>query len=177
MVVQQLRQELSVIPGLLVYPQQPPPIRIGGQQTKALYQFSLFGSDLTELYRVARDVEAKFRALPQLVDVNTDLQITSPQVRVDIQRDRAAALGITPEQIEDALYGAFGTRQVSTIYTPTNQYYVIMEVAPQFQRDQRRFRSSTCQRATASSCRSTPWRRCGPTWVRSPSTILARCRR
>jgi HAE1 family hydrophobic/amphiphilic exporter-1 len=70
-----------------------------------------------------------------LVDVNTDLQITSPQVRVDIQRDRAATLGITPEQIEDALYGAFGTRQVSTIYTPTNQYYVIMEVAPEFQRD------------------------------------------
>jgi len=134
-VVQQLRQQLSVIPGLLVYPQQPPTIRIGGQQTKALYQFSLFGSDLTELYRVARDVEAKFRTLPQLVDVNTDLQITSPQVLVDIQRDRAATLGITPEQIEDALYSAFGTRQVSTIYTPTNQYYVIMEMAPQFQRD------------------------------------------
>ena len=134
-VVQQLRQQLSIIPGLQVYPQQPPAIRIGGQQTKALYQFSLFGSNLTELYRVARDVEAKFRALPELVDVNTDLQITSPQVRVDIQRDRAATLGITPEQIEDALYGAFGTRQVSTIYTPTNQYYVIMEVAPEFQRD------------------------------------------
>ena len=134
-VVQQLRQQLSIIPGLQVYPQQPPAIRIGGQQTKALYQFSLFGSDLTELYRVARAVEAKFRALPELVDVNTDLQITSPQVRVDIQRDRAATLGITPEQIEDALYGAFGTRQVSTIYTPTNQYYVIMEVAPEFQRD------------------------------------------
>jgi HAE1 family hydrophobic/amphiphilic exporter-1 len=135
-VVQQLRQQLSVIPGLLVYPQQPPTIRIGGQQTKALYQFSLFGSDLAELYRVAREVETKFRSLPQLVDVNSDLQITSPEVRVDIQRDRAAALGITPGQIEDALYGAFGTRQVSTIYTPTNQYYVIMEVAPQYQRDQ-----------------------------------------
>jgi HAE1 family hydrophobic/amphiphilic exporter-1 len=134
-VVQQLRKELSVIPGLLVYPQQPPSIRIGGQQSKALYQFSLFGSDLNELYRVARDVETRFRALPELVDVNSDLQITSPQVRVDIQRDRAATLGITPQQIEDALYSAFGTRQVSTIYTPTNQYYVIMEVAPKFQRD------------------------------------------
>jgi HAE1 family hydrophobic/amphiphilic exporter-1 len=134
-VVQQLRQQLAVIPGLQVYPQQPPTIRIGGQQTKALYQFSLFGSDLGELYRVARDIEMKFRALPQLVDVNTDLQISSPQVSVDIQRDRAATLGITPQQIEEALYSAFGTRQVSTIYTPTNQYYVIMEVAPQFQRD------------------------------------------
>ena len=134
-VVQQLRRDLSVVPGLIAYPQQPPSIRIGGQQTKALYQFSLFGSDLNELYRVAREVETKFRALPELVDVNSDLQITSPQVRVDIQRDRAAALGITPQQIEDALYSAFGTRQVSTIYTPTNQYYVIMEVAPEFQRD------------------------------------------
>jgi HAE1 family hydrophobic/amphiphilic exporter-1 len=134
-VVQQLRRDLSVIPGLIAYPQQPPSIRIGGQQTKALYQFSLVDSDLDELYRVAREVETKFRALPELVDVNSDLQITSPQVRVDIQRDRAAALGITPQQIEDALYSAFGTRQVSTIYTPTNQYYVIMEVAPEFQRD------------------------------------------
>jgi len=134
-VVQQLRQQLAAIPGLVAYPQQPPTIRIGGQVSKALYQFSLYGSDLRELYRVARDVEAKFRALPQLVDVNTDLQITSPQVRVDIQRDRAAALGITPGQIEDSLYSAFGTRQVSTIYTPTNQYYVIMEMAPPYRRD------------------------------------------
>ncbi|HZL44771.1 MAG TPA: efflux RND transporter permease subunit [Opitutaceae bacterium] len=134
-VVQQLRQELAVIPGLIVYPQQPPTIRIGGLQSKSLYQFSLSGSNLDELYRVAREVEVKFRALPQLVDVNTDLQITSPEVRVDIQRDRAATLGITPGQIEDALYSAFGTRQVSTIYTPTNQYYVIMEVAPEFQLD------------------------------------------
>ena len=130
-----LRQKLSVVPGLRAYPQIPPAIRIGGQLTKALYQFSLTGSDLGELYRVSADMEKKFRALPGLVDVNSDLQITSPQLRVDIQRDRAATLGITPAQIEDALYSAFGTRQVSTIYTPTNQYYVIMEVAPEFQRD------------------------------------------
>jgi HAE1 family hydrophobic/amphiphilic exporter-1 len=130
-----LRQKLSAIPGLKAYPQVPPAIRIGGQLTKALYQFTLFGSDLKELYAVAGGMEQKFRALPMLADVNSDLQITSPQLRVDIQRDRAAALGITPQQIEDALYSAFGTRQVSTIYTPTNQYYVIMEVAPEFQRD------------------------------------------
>jgi hydrophobe/amphiphile efflux-1 (HAE1) family protein len=130
-----LRQKLAVIPGLRAYPQVPPPIRIGGQLTKALYQFTLTGSDLGELYTVAGGMEKKFRTLPQLVDVNSDLQITSPQLRVDIQRDRAATLGVTPQQIEDALYSAFGTRQVSTIYTPTNQYYVIMEVAPEFQRD------------------------------------------
>jgi len=130
-----LRKKLSVVPGLRAYPQVPPSIRIGGQLTKALYQFTLFGSDLKELYGVAAHLEKKFRDLPQLVDVNSDLQITSPQLRVDIQRDQAATLGITPGQIEDALYSAFGTRQVSTIYTATNQYYVIMEVAPEFQRD------------------------------------------
>ncbi|MBS0664117.1 MAG: efflux RND transporter permease subunit [Verrucomicrobia bacterium] len=134
-IMSDLRQKLAAIPGLRAYPQVPPAIRIGGQLTKALYQFTLTGSDLTELYAAADSLEKKFRALPQLTDVNTDLQITSPQLRVDIQRDRAATLGVTPQQIEEALYSAFGTRQVSTIYTPTNQYYVIMEVAPEFQRD------------------------------------------
>jgi HAE1 family hydrophobic/amphiphilic exporter-1 len=132
--VQQLRQELSVIPGLRVYPQLLPPIRLGGSLTKALYQFTLFGSDLNELYAAAQKMEAKLRTIPDLQDVNTDLQISNPQLRVDIKRDRAATLGITPEQIEDALYSAYGTRQVSTIYTPTNQYYVIMEMAPEFQK-------------------------------------------
>ena len=135
-IMNDLRKKLAVVPGLRAYPQIPPAIRIGGQLTKALYQFTLTGSDLKELYAVAGAMEKKFRGLPDLlVDVNSDLQITSPQLRVDIQRDRAATLGITPAQIEDALYSAFGTRQVSTIYTPTNQYYVIMEVAPEFQRD------------------------------------------
>jgi multidrug efflux pump subunit AcrB len=134
-IINQLRDQLSVIPGLKAYPQVPPSIRIGGTLTKSLYQFALYGSDLGQLYAVAQQTETKFHALPQLTDINTDLQITSPQLRVDIRRDRAAVLGITPQQIEDALYSAFGTRQVSTIYTPTNQYYVIMEVAPEFQHD------------------------------------------
>jgi HAE1 family hydrophobic/amphiphilic exporter-1 len=134
-VVADLRRDLAVVPGIRAYAQQPPPIRIGGMQSRTLYQFSLFGSDMDELYRVAAAMEAKLAALPQLVDVNSDMQITSPQVRVEIQRDRAAALGVTPEQIEDALYNAFGSRQVSTIYTPTNQYYVVMEVAPEYQRE------------------------------------------
>ncbi len=134
-IMTELRQKLSVVPGLRAYPQIPPPIRIGGQFTRALYQFTLTGNDLNELYLAAGKLEGKFREIPGLIDVNTDLQITSPQLRVDIQRDRAATLGITPQQIEETLYNAFGTRQVSTIYTPTNQYYVIMEVAPEFQRD------------------------------------------
>ena len=134
MVVQQLRKELAVIPGLKVYPQQLPPIRIGGSLTKAQYQFTLFGPDLKELYANAKTMEAKMRALPGLQDVNSDLQISNPQLSVNIKRDRADALGITPQQIEDALYSAYGSRQVSTIYTPSNQYFVIMEMAPQFQK-------------------------------------------
>ena len=133
-IVQDLRQSLSVIPGMKVYPQLLPPIRLGGALTKALYQFTLFGSDLTELYAAAQSMEVKLRALSGLQDVNTDLLISSPQLRVDIKRDRASTLGITPQQIEDALYSAYGSRQVSTIYTPTNQYFVIMEMAPEYQK-------------------------------------------
>ena len=134
-VIQDLRRDLAKIPGLRVYPQQPPPIRIGGQQSRALYQFTLFASDLNQLYATARDMEARIRGVDAVMDVNSDLQISSPQARIVIDRDRAATLGLTPQQIEDSLYSAYGSRQVSTIYTPTNQYYVIMEVAPEFQRD------------------------------------------
>ena len=132
-VVQELRGQLSGIPGMRVYPQVLPPLRLGGNLTKALYQFTLFGTDSKELYGAAQLMEAKMRELPGLQDVNSDLQISNPQLRVDIDRDRAATLGITPQQIEDALYNAYGSRQVSTIYTPANQYFVIMEMAPEFQ--------------------------------------------
>lgn len=134
-IIQDLRKQLSVVPGLRVYPQQPPPIRIGGQQSRALYQVTLFGSDLDQLYEAARDMERRIQGVDAVTDVNSDLQISSPQARVIIDRDRAARLGLTPQQIEDSLYSAYGSRQVSTIYTPTNQYYVVMEVAPEFQRD------------------------------------------
>jgi HAE1 family hydrophobic/amphiphilic exporter-1 len=134
-VIKDLRRELAAIPGLRVYPQQPPPIRIGGQQSRALYQFTVFGNDLKQLYASAADMETRIRVLDSVVDVNSDLQITSPQARVVIDRDRAATLGLTPQQIEETLYSAYGSRQVSTIYTPANQYYVVMEVAPEFQRD------------------------------------------
>jgi HAE1 family hydrophobic/amphiphilic exporter-1 len=123
------------VPGIRVYPQILPTIRIGGQLTKALYQYTLQSPDLTELYQWAPRLQERIRALPMLTDVNSDLQITSPQVVVNIDRDRASSLGVSADQIEDALYSAYGSRQVSTIYTPTNQYWVIMELAPQFQRD------------------------------------------
>ena len=134
-IIERLRPKLAQIPGIKIFAQNPPPIRIGGQLTKSLYQFTLQGSDTQELYRVAPLLESKIRALPGLQDVTSDLQISSPQVFVEIDRDKASALGVTADQIENALYNAYGSRQVSTIYTPTNEYWVILELDPQFQRD------------------------------------------
>jgi hydrophobic/amphiphilic exporter-1 (mainly G- bacteria), HAE1 family len=134
-VIAELRPKLAVVPGINVYPQNLPTIRIGGQLTKALYQYTLQDADLAELYQWAPILFEKFRALPGLQDVNTDLQITSPQVRIDIDRNRASALGVSADQLENALYAAYGSKQVSTIYTPSNQYWVILEVDPQYQRD------------------------------------------
>src|ERR1041385_8885326 len=112
-----------------------PPIRIGGLQSKALYQFTLQTPDTQELFRAAQDFEQKMRASPPLVDVSADVQIRNPQVEVAIDRDNASALGITVNQIEDALYSAFGLRQVSTIFAPNNQYKVLIELKPEYQRD------------------------------------------
>src|SRR5213080_1262317 len=134
-IIEDLRPKLGAIPGFKVYPQNLPTIRIGGSLTKALYQYTLQATDLQELYRWAPIVFEKMRTLPGFQDVNTDLQITSPQITVAIDRDKASALGVTAEQIENALYDAYGSRQVSTIYTPTNQYWVIMELDPKYQRD------------------------------------------
>jgi len=133
--INRLRPLLNSVPGMRAYPQNPPLIRIGGNLTKGSYQYTLQGLDLDELYRAAGVFENRLRGIPGLVDVNTDLQISSPQVVVDIDRDRASTLGVTSDQIENALYDAYGERQVSTIYTPSNQYWVMMELEPQFQRD------------------------------------------
>ena len=130
-----LRTELVGIPGVRALPQVPPAIRIGGRSSSSVYQYTLYGTDLKELYRVVPDFIEKVRGLSGVVDVTSDLLITSPQLLVDIDRDKAAAIGVTAQQIEDTLYSAFGTRQVSTIYTPTNQYFVILEVEPAYQRD------------------------------------------
>ena len=136
-VINELRPKLAAVPGINVFMRNDPPIRIGGYRSKALYQYMLQGADPTKLYRVAQDFEAKMRALPALVDVSSDLQIRNPQVNVVIDRDNASALGVTAIQVEDALYSAFGQRQVSTIYAPNNQYMVILELLPQYQTDAR----------------------------------------
>ena len=132
-IIAEFRIKLGGIPGLRVYPQIIPSIRIGGNLTKSLYQYTLFGPNLEELYAVAPKVEAKMRQIPGLVDVTTDLQITNPQVMVTIERDKASALGVTAAQIESALSNSYGSRQISTIYTATNQYQVIVELLPKFQ--------------------------------------------
>jgi len=134
-VIQQLRPKLATIPGIQVFLQNPPPIRIGGQMTKAQYQFTLQSPDIKELYEYAPKVEAKIRELRELQDVTSDLQINNPQVNIEIDRDKASALRVTANQIEDALYSAYGARQISTIYTPINQYQVIIELEPQYQLD------------------------------------------
>ncbi len=134
-IIQELRPKVSQVPGIMMFMQNLPSIRIGGQLTKSQYQFTLQSPEIGELYRAAMELENKMRALPQLQDVTSDLQIKNPQVNIDINRDKASSLGITAQQIEDALYYAYGSRQVSTIYAPNNQYQVILELEPKYQTD------------------------------------------
>jgi len=134
-VIQELRPKLAQVPGISCYLQNPPPIRIGGRLTKSQYQFTLQGSDTDELYRAAALLEREMDNIPGLQDVTTDAQITNPQVNVDIDRDKAASFGVTPQEIESALYTAYGSRQISNIYAPNNTYDVIMEVEPKYQMD------------------------------------------
>jgi HAE1 family hydrophobic/amphiphilic exporter-1 len=134
-VIQELRPKLAKVPGMQVFLQNPPPIRIGGQLTKSQYQITLQSPEIKELNKHAPILEAKMRELPGLQDVTSDLQIENPQVNVEINRDKASALRVTANQIEDALYSAYGARQISTIYTSINQYQVIIELEPQYQLD------------------------------------------
>ncbi|MCC7054439.1 MAG: efflux RND transporter permease subunit [Gemmatimonadaceae bacterium] len=133
--VRMLSRETSDIPGMSVYWQNTPIIQLGGRSAKALYQYTLQGADLDALYPAAQALETRMKSLSGLTDVSTDLQIRNPQASLTIDRDHAARLGVTAEQIEQALYNAYGSRQVSTIYTPNNQYWVIMELLPEFQTD------------------------------------------
>jgi hydrophobic/amphiphilic exporter-1 (mainly G- bacteria), HAE1 family len=133
-VIQEVQPKLLSVPGVLAFLQNPPPITIGGQQTQSPYQLTLQGSDQNEVYRWAPVLMGKLRGLPGFQNVTSDLQIAGPQVVVNIDRDRAAALGVTPDQIQNALFTAYGSRQSSTIYTPSNEYQVITEVEPQYQR-------------------------------------------
>ena len=135
-VIQELRAKLAQVPGINVFMQNPPLIRVGGRLTKALYQYSLQDTDVKELFHWAPILMDKMAAdKAAFQDVTSDLQIANPQVNVEIDRDKAAALGVTPQQIENALYDAFGEKQSSTIYTDVAEYWVVFEVEPQFQLD------------------------------------------
>jgi len=134
-VIQQLRPKLSQVPGIVAFLQNPPPVRLGGTITKSLYQFTLQSPDINELYENAPRLEAKMRELPILQDVTSDLQIKNPQVNVEIDRNKASALGITATQLQTALQAAYSSQQITTIYAPNNQYRVLMELEPEYQQD------------------------------------------
>ena len=134
-VVRALRPKLANVLGGKVFIQNVPAIRIGGALTKSPYQYVMRSATIDELYHWAPRVEDKLRALPGLVDVTSDLQITRPQITVEIEREKASALGVSAQSIEMALNNAYGARQVSTIYTATNQYWVILELDQRYQTD------------------------------------------
>jgi HAE1 family hydrophobic/amphiphilic exporter-1 len=134
-VVRELNAKLAAVTGIRTYLQLPASIRVGGRPTKTQYQFTLQSADIDALYENAAKLERVLHGIPTLMDVTTDLQIKNPQVSVRIDRDRATSLGVSVQQIEQALYDAYGSRQVSTIYTPNNQYWVILELRPEYQRD------------------------------------------
>ena len=134
-IIEDLRPKLAGVPGMRIYLQNPPLVQVGGQVTKSPYQLTLQGPDRNELYANAEALERKIAALPQLLDVTSDIQIKNPQLNVDIDRDKASAVGVTAAQIEDALNDAYGTKQISTIYATSNEYQVIMEVKPEYQQD------------------------------------------
>jgi HAE1 family hydrophobic/amphiphilic exporter-1 len=134
-VIADLRPALDRIPGVLVFLQNPPTVRIGGQVSKSLYQFTMQSPDRDELYKAARALRAGLSSVSTMRDLTSDLEVTSPQVDVQIDRDKAASLQINASQIENAFYDAYGPRWVSTIYGEVNEYKVLLELKPEFQAD------------------------------------------
>ena len=132
-VINELRPRLSHFPGVRVFLVAPPSIRVGGHMTKTAYDFTLQGPDTDQLYQQALKLQREVAKLPGLVDVTSDLEVKNPQVQMKIDRDKAAVLGLDANRIESALYSAFGPRWSSTIYAPTNQYKVLMEIQPKYQ--------------------------------------------
>ncbi|HEY5218282.1 MAG TPA: efflux RND transporter permease subunit [Gemmatimonadaceae bacterium] len=134
--VNELTRLTSGIPGLAVYFQNPPAIHIGGRSAKSQYQFTLEGNDIDTLYAEVGKLMAKMQKLPELTGVTSDLLNRAPILNVHIDRQRALSLGVTPAAIEQALANAYNEQQVSTIYTPTNEYWVVMETVPGAQADE-----------------------------------------
>ena len=133
--ITKLRKQFVQVPGIVSYLNNPPPITVSAHSTNALWQYNLQTSNLEELYKYVPIMTAKLSALKGLTDVNTDLQLKKPKLVIHIDRDKASALGFTLSNIEEAVYSAYGSRYVSTIYGDTNQYYVILELLPEFRQD------------------------------------------
>jgi len=133
--IQKWRKDLAAVPGIKVYLQNPPTIQLGGRMSKSQYQYTLQTPDTVELYKYAAIMEQKIQELPGFQDVTSDLQVTNPKVSIEIQRDKAATLGVTAEQIETTLSYAYSSGQVSTILAPEDQYLVITELLPEYQLD------------------------------------------
>ena len=131
-IINELRPKVNVIPGLMVFPMNPPPIEIGGKESNALYSYTLKSEDLNNLYVYGKDFEQQARAIPGLTDVSSDLSFRSLKMEINIDRDKASALGLTAQQIENALTYAFSGGKVSTIYAATTQYDVDLELEESF---------------------------------------------
>ncbi len=136
-IIKELRPKVAAFAGMNVYLQNPPTIRIGGKVTKSLYQFSMQSPDKAELYASANELVKKIAQLPGMDDVTSDVAVETPQVDVTIDRDKAAAMQINANLIENALYDAYGPRWVSTIYGSVNEYKVLLELEPRYQADPR----------------------------------------
>ncbi len=134
-VIQRLRRETSQVTGMAVFFQMIQNINVGGRINKSQYQYTLQSSDTDTLYRLAPELRDKIAKLAGLTDVNTDLYVTNPQIMIEVDREKAAVYGVTIDQVRQELYNAFGTRQVATIYTPSNDYQVILEAKPEFRTD------------------------------------------
>ena len=134
-IARDLTKVVQSVPDISVFIQNPPAISIGGLASKSLYQYTLQSGDINTLDATARELETRLRQQPGLTDVTSDLLIENPQVTVAIDREAAGQLGVSAMEIENTLYDAFGQRQVSTIYTSTNEYWVVMELLPQYQSD------------------------------------------
>ncbi len=148
-VIQELRRSFAGgAQGLRVFMNNPPAIRIGGLISTSDYQLVLQGSNQKQLYEASQALEGRLRESRQLQDVNSSLELSNPEIQIDILRDRAAVLGVSPQQVESALYNAYGGRRISTLYGATDQYNVLLELDPKFQRDINALRSLFVQSST-----------------------------
>ena len=131
-ILARLRKTANVIVGIQIFFQPIQNINLGGKLTKSQYQYTLQSNDTDSLYRLAPELRDKIAKIPGLLDVTTDLYIKNPQISIDVDREKSAVYGVSVDQVRQELYNAFGTRQVATIYTPANDYQVILESMPEY---------------------------------------------